>query len=269
MRTRQHTQLVPIVVVVETNGASLVQRHVLLLVEADDRDLLQHRAGQAVPPQALLLPHALHDHEADHYDEAHAHDNRERKNEVCVDVEWQVAVQHQGVWTLVLILIDDDLSGRFADEHGRDIDVVIVVGRHLLCTKSSEIAFRPVNAEERCGAITQVIAANVMHNRCRVAGLLSIPYFHLERAVPAGDNHHPVEIRAVGRRRRRDRRTGVRFVGLNCQSSHSVHRKRCAEAGREIVELFDWLKIGGTVYLLQRSAKLKRKENHTVVVPRT
>ena len=83
--TGQDAQLVPDHVVVQADAAGLPVNFVSLR-ELFRWDLLQAGLGKSVPPLSPAVLDALEDHDAEHDDEADAHDDGEGK-EVGVDVK--------------------------------------------------------------------------------------------------------------------------------------------------------------------------------------
>lgn len=134
VRTRQHTQPIAVHIVFDANGTCFEALAVRLLRRvSNDRNLLEHRAGQPVAAQASLLPYALGDHQADHDDEAQSDHRAEWHQQVRVDVERRVAVQDEREAFFVQVTVDDDFAGGFAHKHRWNVNVIAVVRRHWLC----------------------------------------------------------------------------------------------------------------------------------------
>lgn len=128
--------------------------------------------------------------DAHHYDKAKPHDDRERDDQIVVDVERNIVRDDERVGQRVQEAFDDVDAVAFADEDGRDEDVLGVVRRHAFC-KGCLISF---STKENLLEPAQIIAAHVVHDDRRVPGLLCVTDLILKRTVVSAKNRINIEL---------------------------------------------------------------------------
>lgn len=132
----QHAQLVAILVLVQTNDAHLVRHR--QLAKLDSRDRLEGAARQPMAMHAASIAHTFDNHETDHNDEAQRDEYGEGQQQMGVDVERHVVVEHQEHFVRVLVLGAQRFAGPFGHKDAGNENVVAVLGRHWFCVQQKK-----------------------------------------------------------------------------------------------------------------------------------